>query len=1102
MMGVDVEETRPRAEAFSRRHRIALMTMLFTDIEGSTRLKQILGDRAAIELIQRHHSLIRELIPRFPEAEEIGTAGDSFFIVFTKPSDATLFALLVQNKMRRLREESGHPVLDRIGIHVGEVFVEQRQDTARDLFGIQIDTASRVMSLGSGDQILLSRFAFDSARQILRGTEMPELTELSWLNHGYYEMKGVEEPLEVCEVGEKGLAALSAPADSAKAHRFRSASDEPVLGWRPAPGQLVPGRRWVLDRCLGEGGFGEVWLARHQELNEQCVFKFCFKAERARSLKREVTLFRILREHVGEHPNIVAIHDVFFDEPPFYIVMDYVEGPTFDRWATERTGDSDKPLETKLEVIAQIADALQAAHDAGVIHRDVKPSNVLVTERQKRPQAKLTDFGIGQVINAEALASGGRLGFTQTILSSTTASGTQIYMAPEILAGQPATTRSDIYSLGVVLWQTVCGNFTQPLTSDWADSVADPLLRDDIRQCVAGDPQKRFAGIAQLAERLRTLGQRREADAKESARLAALERRAYRRGIIRAALGALVVVLVIAGLALWAVKNAIRANAARADADEINSYLLGDLREQLQEAGRLDLLDSAAQRAQSYLDRLEKETADGSRRIQRLLLADNLGRLRLAQGRLAESQDLLRKADAASAIRDKDAAFVTARARVLNTLSDVLARTGENAEGQQAARESLSLLAPFTTAKEILLRADTLINLCDLQKQALQYQPATDSIGEALRIVEPLAQPKEARDGRRLHLRALLRAGDLAVANGDSGRAESLLERRLSSAEEYKTAEPLAPLWKIEVALSHDRLAQYWLARGDLTRAASSAENALALWKELLAHDPDNLEWLRLQATAQTKRGQIYLAAGDPARARELFTEALRIDERLALMAPRNLNWRAGLATAHGLLSESLAAQGDTTGSLEEANAALKIRVELFQDPAGRVDAENVRNLALSLAKTATTEMQNGSYQQAEKRGEEAVRIARELAERPHPLPDHRSLLAAALETYAETLVGQERQTDGLKLYEEARSIRLSLVHEFPKEVGFRRALAGCHESIGGLHKDKGDKAAAVTEFEAALTLRRALAEELATNKMDNEALAQCEAARRALDTR
>ena len=159
-------ESLTRAEEFLRRNRIALLTMLFTDIVDSTRLKQDLGDHAAIDLIQRHHSVVRDLLEQFPEAEEIDTAGDSFFIVFSKPSDAVRFALNLQNALRRLSHEAGRIVKDRVGIHVGEIFVREEERAGRELFGIQIDTAARVMSLGEGDQILLSRFAFDNARQI------------------------------------------------------------------------------------------------------------------------------------------------------------------------------------------------------------------------------------------------------------------------------------------------------------------------------------------------------------------------------------------------------------------------------------------------------------------------------------------------------------------------------------------------------------------------------------------------------------------------------------------------------------------------------------------------------------------------------------------------------------------------------------------------------------------------------------------------------------------------------------------------------------------------------------------------------------------------
>src|SRR5690606_10832521 len=128
---------------------------------------------------------------------------------------------------------------------------------------LQIDTCARLMSLGAGDQILVSRFVFDSTRQAFRGEVAEQFGSLAWLNHGLYEFKGVGEPMEVYEIGEMGLARLTPPPGSAKVFRLANADGESVHGWRPAPGVNVPATSWNLDRCLGEGGFGEVWLAHH-----------------------------------------------------------------------------------------------------------------------------------------------------------------------------------------------------------------------------------------------------------------------------------------------------------------------------------------------------------------------------------------------------------------------------------------------------------------------------------------------------------------------------------------------------------------------------------------------------------------------------------------------------------------------------------------------------------------------------------------------------------------------------------------------------------------------------------------------------------------------
>ncbi|MDA1277918.1 MAG: DUF4384 domain-containing protein [Verrucomicrobia bacterium] len=220
-------DQRGRVEEFQRTHRIGLLTLLFTDMVGSTKLKQQLGDVAAVAMMQRHHELVRQILQWFPEGLEISTSGDSFFLVFAKPSDAVRFSLMLQAQLRALAKEKSWPIADRIGVHIGEVMIQERPDLlkARDLYGLQVDICARVMSLAEGNQILLTRSAFDNARQILKGQELPDLKELLWINHGSYELKGVEEPMEICEVGEIGEAALKPPPDSDKVHRH-TASDQ------------------------------------------------------------------------------------------------------------------------------------------------------------------------------------------------------------------------------------------------------------------------------------------------------------------------------------------------------------------------------------------------------------------------------------------------------------------------------------------------------------------------------------------------------------------------------------------------------------------------------------------------------------------------------------------------------------------------------------------------------------------------------------------------------------------------------------------------------------------------------------------------------------
>jgi WD40 repeat protein len=566
--------------AFFQKHRTGLLTIVFTDLVDSTALMQRLGNQAGATFLKRRRQLVREVLASFPQGEEIETAGDSFLLVFPKPSDAVRFALTLQAKSRQSATESSVPIQERVGLHLGELVIAENEteSKAKDLYGIELATCSRVMSLAQGGQILLTRGVFDSARQVLKGEDIAGIGSLSWVSHGPYLLKGVDEPVEVCEVGERGQPTSEAPKTSEKAQRQAQLDEEPVLGWRPAVGQPVPNNtQWVLEEELGEGGFGEVWLAHNRRLKERRVFKFCFRTDRVRTLKRELTLFRVLKEHVGAHLNIVRLFGVNLEEAPFYLEEEYVGGKDLVHWCRERGGVESVPLETKLEIVAQAAEALQAAHDSGVIHRDIKPGNILLEVSGTDPKeirVKLTDFGIGQVTSAEALAGVTRTGLTQTLLadSSSSTAGTQVYMAPELLAGHPASTRSDTYSLGVVLYQLLCGDLKRPVTTDWAGSVSDPLLVDDLRRCFAGKPDERFAGAGQLTEHLRGWKQRRVEFAREQAELAAARRAAYRRGVIRATTVALVVVMLFLGLALTALRQSHNAQEAELEAHR-NAYV-------------------------------------------------------------------------------------------------------------------------------------------------------------------------------------------------------------------------------------------------------------------------------------------------------------------------------------------------------------------------------------------------------------------------------------------------------------------------------------------------------------------------------------------------
>jgi len=562
------------------RAQTSLNAFLFTDIVGSTDLKRRLGDVEGAKVIAAHDACFREAVAEF-EGHEQNNPGDGFFATFPVPSAALNCALTFQAGITDL------PLDVRVGIHMGEAVHVPGAGDDEKLLGLAVDTAGRVMSLALANQILITRHAFDSARQqVMSG---PADARIVWCAHGAYLFKGLGEALEIHEAGIEGVAPLTPPADSGKAKRAIAPGDEETLGWRPGVGLGIPGREgWTLERELGVGGFGEVWLAKSNRTKEQRAFKFCFRADRLRTLKRELTLFRLIKETLGEREDIARLYDVRFDKAPYFLEMEYTPDGSLDRWAEQDDRLARMTMEQRAEFVAEIAEALSAAHSVGVLHKDVKPSNILVRKAADgSAHARLTDFGIGQLLDTADLdgAMVSATGFTETGILTDLGSrtGTRLYMAPELIVGKPANIASDLFALGVVLYQTIIGDLRRPLSQGWEQEIDDPLLVEDIAACIAGNPAERVASGSVIAERLRSLDARREAQAAEKRRIATESRRARRARIATVAAAILLVVaisgFVVAGMLEQRRRETEQArNEAAAERDEKSAALAQVLR--------------------------------------------------------------------------------------------------------------------------------------------------------------------------------------------------------------------------------------------------------------------------------------------------------------------------------------------------------------------------------------------------------------------------------------------------------------------------------------------------------------------------------------------
>jgi serine/threonine-protein kinase len=327
---------------------------------------------------------------------------------------------------------------------------------------------------------------------------------------------------------------------------------------------VVGDGRYQLLELVGAGGAGSVRRAHDTLLDRDVAVKTLRggvdETERSR-MRSEARLAGSLH-----HPGVAQVYDygeetVAGAAAP-YIVMQYVEGTSlWHRLREQRT----LPAVEVMELLAQVADALRAAHEAGIIHRDLKPANMLLTPEGR---VVLVDFGIARGGDVDPLTR------TGTIV------GTADYISPELCEGRPATSRSDLYSLGLVAYECLTG--LKPFRRENEVATALAHLRNDapplppeipapvralVEQLIAKDPQQRPADAAEVALRAAALAAgpaatpaptRAAAGSPELTALSTLVRRALRRPVMRSRqvqLTAAVLVAAVAGSGFVAARD-------------------------------------------------------------------------------------------------------------------------------------------------------------------------------------------------------------------------------------------------------------------------------------------------------------------------------------------------------------------------------------------------------------------------------------------------------------------------------------------------------------------------------------------------------------------
>jgi serine/threonine protein kinase len=700
-----------------------------------------------------------------------------------------------------------------------------------------------------------------------------------------------------------------------------------------------------------------------------------------------------------DHANIAKVFDAGATENGRpYFVMDLVQGVPITDYCDQCNLTTDE----RLELFVTVCQAVQHAHQKGVIHRDLKPSNVLVAIQDGRPAPKIIDFGVAKAFAQRLTEHTLVTGFAQMI-------GTPTYMSPEQAELSPlgADTRSDIYSLGVLLYELLTG--TIPLDKDRLHAASYDELRRIIRE---EDPPCPSARISTLAEKLATtIAERRRTD---PGRL---------QQTVRGELD-------------WIVMKCLEKDRNRRY--DTAGSLGRDIERYLRDEPVQACPPSAAYRLHKFVRRNRAALVSVGLVAAALLVGTAVSISQAVRATQAESLATARLKEATEARAAAEANSLKARRAVDDMYTQVAEQwLAHQPQMEPLQREFLEKALQFytgfadETSDDPTVRLETaraFRRIADIQHRLGQPAPAEEAFHRAIEHMQSLVKEFPTTPAHRAELAATLHK--LGVLLGDTGRylEEEQIHRRAVELEERLAAEV-----PVDLSYRRDLGRGYWFIAEVLASlhrrhdALQAYQSGLAIQRPLVAEFPTVAEYREHLAETQLGVGKVLRHLGRTAEFQQAFGEATDLLEQLAAEAPSLPRYRSTLANAYFWRARGLASSEEAEQYLRKA---LMLQLKLADDFPAVADYRY--DLFRSQKTLGGLPGATNRFNEAETAFREAAATAQKLIADSPSVHYYRGGLALTYLALGRFLTERDRQHDAEDAFRQAIALFEKLVIEFP----------------------------------------------------------------------